>query len=205
MNAHASILRDFGLRPDDAPRRAAPPTEDLELILARARGQARADGYARGLEEAEAGFDREILLRLDATTAALERLAADREGARAEVAETVRRILTAFLEAVSPRLAEINLLPEIVAAAEDAAAAAPDDRVVIEAPPDMAAAVAERLARLDHCEVAACDALAPSEARVSWRGGFDRIDARPAIDRALAILDAHLAQPPAAPAEEEDR
>ena len=49
MNAHASILRDFGLEPATAQPKPAPPPEDLELALARARGQARADGYARGV------------------------------------------------------------------------------------------------------------------------------------------------------------
>lgn len=209
MNAHASILRDFAREPIGGapPENVAGPSEaEIELMLARARGQARSEGYARGAEDAEAGFEREILLRLDAIGEGLSALAAKRDGASDDLLGACRGVLTAFLEAVSPRLAEINLVPELVATVEEAVAAAPQSAVTIEVAPDRVDDLAARLSvHGEFCRIHGAADLSSAEARVSWRGGFDLIDVRPAIGRALEILDARLTPPPTLepPAEEE--
>lgn len=210
MNAHASILRDFGMElqsetPEQPP--ASPSDAEIELMLARARGQARSEGYARGIEDAEAGFDREVLLRLETAAGALSALAEQRDSARADLAESCRGILSAFLEAVAPRLAEINLVPELVATVDEAVASAPGAHVLVEVAPEQVDDMTERLAAHDDlCRILAAADLSAAEARVSWRGGFDLIDVRPAIQRALEILDARLVQAasgPETPANEE--
>lgn len=182
--AHAAgVIRD-GDRPDEA----------VELILARARGQARADGFADGVTQTEARIERELEARLDAVARALETAHAERIAATRKARKDAMAIVGLFLRAVSPKLAELNLTPEILAALDAAFDAAPELRPVLDVAPDRRDQIAAALGpRAGKTEIAADPALRPNEARVRWSGGFDLIDTGGAIERALTVLDAHLA------------
>ena len=207
MNAHTSILRDFGLT--DEPAGQTPPkktpSEDIEILLARARGQARSDGYARGAEDAAAEFDHGVMLALDSVKSSLDALVEDRARTKREVASSCRTILSTFLEAVAPRLAALNLAPELISAVQDAVDSSPDEDIVVEVAEAQFDEIAGRLeADGVRCSLRSTADLAPAEARVYWRNGFDQIDAQPAIDRAIDILDQRLTDSMAAAPVKED-
>lgn len=170
------------------------PGEAVEIMLARARGQARAEGFTDGVTQTEARIERELEARLDAVLTALGEERAARAAVERKAADQAAAILSTFLSAVAPRLAEINLAEEIVAALDAALASAPETRPRIEvAPARIDQLMATLGARAADIEIAAAADLGESEARVSWRGGFDLIDTAGAIRRALGVLDAHLA------------
>lgn len=170
------------------------PDEVFEVILARARGQARADGFADGVTQTEARIERELEARLDAISLALEAVHAQHARSARKSAADAMAIVSLFLRTVSPRLAELNLLPEITAALDAAFLAASNETPIIEVAPDMRDRIAAALkSRAGKAEIAACPGLNATEARIRWNGGFDLIDTGGAIERALSVLDAHLA------------
>lgn len=186
---------DFAREDDPMRRRAGDSAGDaVEILLARARGQARADGFAEGVEQTEARIGREAETLLDAVRAALAAERDAREAAEAAARAETMRVLSTFLGAVAPRLADFNLMHGIAAALEALFAETPCARPVIEVAPEarerLAAALGEAAGG---AELAGADDLGPAAARIRWRDGFDLIDAGGAIRRALAILDAHLA------------
>ncbi|QIE55385.1 hypothetical protein G5B40_07890 [Pikeienuella piscinae] len=195
MSARAVRYEDFADGAALRKRRASDrPEEAVEIMLARARGQARADGFADGVTQTEARIDRELEARIDAVLAALDEARAARAAAKREAAEEATTILKTFLDAVAPRLAEFNLAREIVAALDAAFAAAPEICPKVEIAPARRDQLTVELGpRAADIEIVAAPDLGESEARVSWRGGFDLIDTAAAIRRALDVLDAHLA------------
>ncbi|MFV0474795.1 MAG: hypothetical protein ACK5MQ_11410 [Pikeienuella sp.] len=189
-----SVVRYEDFARMDAPmrRRAGDPAGDqVEILLARARGQARADGFAEGVAQTEARAERETAARLDAILAALKAEHAARAAAAADAREAAISVLSTFLRAVAPRLAEFNLAGGIAGALDRVFADAPEARPLVEVAPEARESIAAALT--ESVEIAAAGDLGPTEARIRWRGGFDLIDAGGAMTRALAILDAHLA------------
>ncbi|MEM8751879.1 MAG: hypothetical protein AAGF90_02780, partial [Pseudomonadota bacterium] len=200
MSASSLLYRDFSGRSSAAAEAEEPPQDSLETLLAKARGQARADGFADGLEQAEARFDHELRQQLAAIEAALGAARDEAfERSDAQIA-SLRRLLSVVLSRLSPRLAALNLVDEAVDAVETAIRAAPAETVMLEVSAAQHDAVAERLSGLRGlCEVRAAADLSPTEARVHWRGGFDAIDAHEAAQAAVERLDRRLAEAEADP------
>lgn len=186
---------DFRTGENGAQLRAGDRQDEVfEVVLARARGQARADGFADGVTQTEARIERELETRLDSISLALEAATAQRAAMTQKASKEAMAIVSLFLRTVSPRLAELNLLPEITAALDAAFLAASDETPVVEVAPDMRDRIAAALApRAGKAEIVASPGLNPTEARICWNGGFDLIDTGGAIERALGVLDAHLA------------
>lgn len=194
MTMRAPILQNFAPARPERRGPDRPHDEALDLLLARARGQARADGFADGVAQTEARIERDLEARLEAVAEAIELARADRAAANRAAEAAACAVARAFLKAVAPKLAELTLAPEILDALAAAFRTAPQARPVIEVAAhrrdELAEALGERAAGADI--VGAAD-LGESEARLRWAGGFDLIDAGSAAARALAILDAHLA------------
>lgn len=204
MNAHTSILKEFGFEGADLATSKATAAEDIELLLARARGTARADGYAQGAADASAEFDRDILIRLDAIKDAMAAALEDRARAKRELSQACREILMTFLTAVAPHLASENLTPELVAAVEDAIADSPEPKIIVEVCSGQFDDLARRLEEEGlACTLRASESLSLSQARILWQDGFDQIDVQPAIDRAVSILGHRLTQSMAIQSNEE--
>lgn len=167
--------------------------EGADAMLARARGRARADGFAEGVAEAETRIDAEAeaaqAALLDAVRRAEETMA-DTERA---VARRAQDAVSAFLGSIAPHLAKAALGPEIESAFDAALNEAPAATLVVEVSPGRAEAVAEDLAARA-CDVRAASDLDGAQARVRWEDGFDRIDMTAAARRAIAVIEAHLAQ-----------
>lgn len=193
MSARAVTYEDFAVGRLKDRRAPAPEGESVELLLARVRGQARADGFADGVAQTEARIARDLEARLDAVAGAIDLARADRAAISARAGAAASKIVAVFLRAVAPRLAETNLAPEIVAAFDAALASAPEERLVIEIGADMREELIAALGpRADACEITAAGDLGDLEARIRWRGGFDLIDTGAAMARALSVLEAHL-------------
>ncbi|MEM7522244.1 MAG: hypothetical protein AAF360_00475 [Pseudomonadota bacterium] len=189
MNAQTVRYQDFS-------RPKAPieePRENIEVLLARAKGQARADGYADGAAEAQDMFDRDLKTTVEALTATIDAAQAQEAARRSEMIEAMRSLLTPFLKAMCPRLAALNMIEETVATVEEAVRAAPDAGLVVEVSPQHCGAVVAALGERElNTVVEAAGDLAPTEARVHWRNGFDAIDTSAAAAAALSLLDQKL-------------
>lgn len=207
MNARAFRYTDFNIASAAAPARATKTPEAVaEVVLARVRGRARADGFADGVAQTEARIGRELEARLDAIAAALEDMRANRAADARRAAAEATAIVSVFLRAVAPRLADFNLAPEIVAALDAAFAAAPESRLLIEVAPDKVEQIAAAIGRRGaDAEISASAGLRETEARIRWSDGFDLIDTGAAIERALTVLDAHIAAAPHQESEEPEQ
>ncbi|MEX2518502.1 MAG: hypothetical protein WD969_04120 [Paracoccaceae bacterium] len=193
MSARAATYEDFAVGRLKDRRAPAPEGESVELLLARVRGQARADGFADGVAQTEARIARDLETRMEAVASAIELARADRAAAAERAGAAASKIVAVFLRAVAPRLAERNLAPEIAAAFDAALACAPEERLVIEIRAERRSELVAALgARAEACEIVAAADLGDLEARIRWRGGFDLIDTGAAIARALRVLEAHL-------------
>ncbi|MEO1611089.1 MAG: hypothetical protein AAFU55_01850 [Pseudomonadota bacterium] len=167
-----------------------PEPAQLEALIAKARGRARADGFEEGVAHAEALRDAAHEETLRGIADALNAVQAAREELRAEAAEATFAAIRDFVSAISPRL--------LAAGAAEAAAKALSSSVAGSPTPELTVRVAEdALARTRECFHAAgarCalkgDPTLPfGVARISGEGGFDEIDIRPAIDEALKALE----------------
>lgn len=196
MSDNAISYEDFVLTPGE--RRdggSSNPIEEVELVLARARGAAHADGFEAGKKSAEAAFDRMMTAKLDAVEKALMQAQDLMEGSEKSAHWAVVQLTKAFIHAVAPRLASSALAPEICAAIEDAIVDQPGALLVIEVAEDRSEEIA---AAIDACtamgKVKINSELGPTEARVYWDDGFDQIDPSVTIAKAMKILDARLAK-----------
>lgn len=172
-------------------RRSDSPSDAVEILLARARGQARADGFAEGVEQTEARIKRELEALISDVSAAIAHEKTRRDGARKKAAAEALAVMMTFLRAVAPHLAKAGLAAEISSALSHAYESAPGAALTIEVHPDQQEAVASALKEAD-AKITASPALRESEARIRWDGGFDLIDTSAAINRALTVLEAHL-------------
>ena len=171
------------------------PIEEVELVLARARGAAHADGFEAGKKSAEAAFDRAMAAKLDAVEKALMDAQDIVESSEKSAHWAVVQLTRAFIHAVAPRLASSALAPEICAAIEDAIVEQPGALVVIEVSEDRSDEIAAAVAACTPTgKVNVNPDLGPTEARVYWEDGFDQIDPSVTIAKAMKILDARLAK-----------
>lgn len=92
-------------------------------------------------------------------------------------------------EAIAPSLSNAGLSAEIAKIAEEAAIRAPDDTLTIFVPPGIGSVFAEMLvAKNPAVAVSEDPMLQPTQARVSWSGGFDLIDLGATADAAIAAI-----------------
>ncbi len=195
MGKNSVTYEDFVVSPflDKDGKQSGSPIEEVELVLARARGIAHEAGFEAGKKSAEASFDRTLTAKLGAIEKALMQAQDVMESSERSAHWAVVQLTKAFIHAVAPRLASSALVPEICAAIEDAIEDEPGALIVIEVAED----------RRDEVEaaVAACTAtgivktnpdLGETEARVYWEDGFDQIDPEATIAKAMKILDARL-------------
>lgn len=173
--------------------RSASPIEEVELVLARARGAAHADGFEAGKKSAEAAFDRSMAAKLHAVEKALIEAQDMMDSSEKSSHWAVVQLTRAFIHAVAPRLASSALAPEICAAIEDAIVDQPGAALVIEVAEDRSDEVATVVAACtSNASVKVNAELGPTEARVYWKDGFDQIDPSVTIAKAMKILDARL-------------
>lgn len=171
------------------------PIEEVEHVLARARGAAHADGFEAGKQSAEAAFDRVLAAKLDAVEKALMDAQDMVESSEKSAHWAVVQLTRAFIHAVAPRLASSALAPEICAAIEDAIVAQPGALLVVEVSEDRSDEIAAAVAACTPTgKVKVNRKLGPTEARVYWEDGFDQIDPTVTIAKAMTILDARLAK-----------
>lgn len=171
------------------------PIEEVELVLARARRIAHADGFEAGKKSAEAAFDRTMAAKLHAVETALMDAQDMMDSSEKSAHWAVVQLTRAFIHAVAPRLASSALAPEICAAIEDAIIDQPGAMLVIEVSDDRSDEVGAAIAACTStASVKVNPALGPTEARVYWEDGFDHIDPAVTIAKAMKILDARLAR-----------
>lgn len=188
------LYQDFVISPRPAPEPAPVVTEsDFERRLARARGKARAEGFADGAKSAETAFDRDMLSRIAEVSEALNRLVNDRSAEDLRMIATLRRLLEAALTAFTAPLAQALLPVEIAEAVERCLLAEPDGELVVEVAPDRIEDIRMQLApRNQRILFRADSTLRPGTARIGWRGGFDQIDPTNALTAGAALLDERL-------------
>ena len=186
----AITYQNFTAPPTPA-RRAAQDPARHEATLARARGQARAEGFEEGVAQAEARFESALSEQLAAISAALSESTALADEARSRAALDACDALRRFLSAVAPRLASTGAAEAAIDAVALALETAPRMRPDVEVPPEAVEITARAFAREGiACAVRPNDRLPEGGARIVWRSGFDEIDLRPAIQEALSALGA---------------
>lgn len=191
---HFLFEEDFAA-PEERPRaraRLAEPPPEPEVIapsfsaaeLAEARAEGFAEGRSAALAEAKASAAAREAAALEAISG---RLAEARRAAEAAAERAAGALAAATLDLVAralPAVAAAHALPSCAALAEGLLARlAGVERITIRLAPDLASALAPRLAaaaaaadfagRLD---VVGTEGMAPGEMRVSWPGGEARRD-----------------------------
>ncbi len=181
-----------GSRRDD---RANAGAADLESLLAKARGAARAQGFEEGAAATAAAYDADRKVVLERIAEAFEDARFNAEEARRAAVSALGPLLEALVAAIAPAIARAGLGPQIAALVADAVRSAGRAEIDVRVAPDMT-----RLAR-DALDAAGVDAtvsadpdLAPLEARAVWRGGYDRIDLGACIGEAEAAISAFFAE-----------
>lgn len=171
--------------------------EALAEMLARARGEGKAEGFEAGAAQAEQSFIAERRLILSDIRERLADAALLRERADAEAAASLRDLSEALVRALAPALGRAGLAAEVATAV----AAAHDDqlstrgapKVAVAAPADQLPAIRAALdeAGLD-AELTADDSLTALEARAGWGDGIDAIDLGRCVDAAMHAVAVHF-------------
>jgi hypothetical protein len=187
---------DRDAKPDPDAQRTA-EVEALDAMLARARGEGRAEGFEEGAASSEAAFVAERRLILSDIREALSDMELMRERTDTTMANAVRALSEALLTATAPALGRAGLAAEVADAVAKAHRVLLRDRgeprVAVSAPPDQVAAIKDALAEagLD-AELAADSTLGALEARVIWGDGVDAIDLDACVAAARQAIDNHF-------------
>jgi len=113
-----------------------------------------------------------------------------REEAHRLALSSLRPLIETLAEAIAPALSNIGLSVEIARIAEEAAIRAPDDTLTVFVPSGMGGNIAEVLEGTNPAVMVSEDPmLQPTQARVSWSGGFDLIDLGAASADTIAAID----------------
>ncbi|MEM7546935.1 MAG: hypothetical protein AAF367_15510 [Pseudomonadota bacterium] len=175
------------------PQTGAQRDEELSLLIATARGAARAEGFADGVAQTESRIARDLESRITSLAATIEIAQADHSALTETMANQVHKIVSVFLDAIAPHFARTALVDEIAATLAEAMKSAPDSTLVVEVSPDWAAEIAAQLQdRNLPCRIEPDGDLTDTEAHIHWRDGLDAIDLSTAITNARAVLATHL-------------
>lgn len=175
---------------EDAGSREPEPAQ-IEALIAKARGRARADGFEEGVAHAEAQREAAEEETLNAIADALASLVRARDEIRADAAAATFTAIRDFIGAIAPGL--------LATGAAEAAAKALSSSVSGAKPPEITVRVAtEALSKTRarfhaagvRCALQGDPDVPVGVARISGEGGFDEIDVRPAVAAALEALEA---------------
>lgn len=171
--------------------------EALADMLARARGEGKAEGFEQGAAQAESSFIAERRMILSDIRERLADSALMRERADAEAAAALRALSEALVRALAPALGRSGLAAEVaeaVAAAHaDQLSARGDPHVAVAARPEQLPAIQAALDEAGlEAELVADERLGALEARASWGEGIDAIDLDRCVDAAMAAIAAHF-------------
>lgn len=186
----ATLYQDFVSPPESG---RSGETEESEIRLARARGKARAAGFAEGVANAEASFDHDMKQRIEAISTALATLTTAKITEDRAALDATRRIVEQALRAFAPRLADAALPALVADVVSHALLQDLEGSICIEVSPGRLTELRDHLA-IEDVRVSISDAqdLGTSSARILWRGGFDQIDTDTAIEAGLTMLDERL-------------
>ncbi|MGB0852655.1 MAG: hypothetical protein ACPGSI_05145 [Pikeienuella sp.] len=167
--------------------------DESEIRLARARGKARAAGFAEGVASAEASFDHEMKQQVGSLLEAMKTVSDNKRAVDHAALDAIRRIVNEVLSAFAPPMADA-MLPTLVAdRVAKAITSELDGEICVQVSPKRAAELRERLTTGDpRVTFTEAPDLSPSSARVVWRGGFDEINPRSAIQAGLDLLNERL-------------
>ena len=113
-----------------------------------------------------------------------------REEAHRLALSSLRPLIETLAEAIAPALSNSGLSAEIAKIAEEAAIRAPDDTLTVFVPTGMGCSIAKMLQGVKPAVLISEDPMLQStQARVSWSGGFDRIDLDATSTAAIAAID----------------
>jgi hypothetical protein len=183
-------------KPDpDAQRKVE--TDALEAMLARARGEGRAEGFEDGAASSEAAFVAERRMILSDIRERLADAEMIRERAEASNAIALRALAKALIGAAAPALGRTGLAAEVAEAVAGAHSVLLRDRgdpqVAVSAPPDQIATIKDALDEAGFDAVLTADpTLGALEARVIWGDGVDQINLETCVAAAMQAIENHF-------------
>ncbi|MEM8791495.1 MAG: hypothetical protein AAGE80_07745 [Pseudomonadota bacterium] len=194
MSALPAYLEDFvGREPGSGLSARDGAAESVETLLARARGKARAEGLAEGIASAEAQETARQTDQLQSIREALEDARLSGTDRDDQAATRLAEVAISILRGLAPDLIHHRLETAIRDALSDVRSAAPGDQVQIFVPPGRAGWVAGALASFsDNLSIQEDPLLAPEQARVAWRTGFDQIDDTQLVEATIAAIRAEI-------------
>ena len=197
MMGKAVEYRDFTPMAACPPSAAEASAETMGRQLAIARGQARAEGFAAGAEEAEARFGRDQQALIESLQLELKNLGSELDAIGRRSAHGAAQLVTAFLSALGPTLARVRIADDVAEYVAEIVAEGAQGGLTIEAAPAAIDLISEAMANMDPEVAALCDfqtneELPPDAARLHWRDGFDEIDADASMRRAVEALQAKI-------------
>jgi len=161
-------------------------SEEIEAI----RKEAFEAGIRDGAVAASEAFSSEQVRCLSRIQEVIGDTFFAREEAHRLALSSLRPLIETLAEAIAPALSNAGLSAEIARIAEDAAARAPDDTLTVIVPFGMGSAIADILEGANPTVMISEDPmLQPTQARVSWSGGFDLINLDATSAAAIAAID----------------
>ncbi|MEL7464226.1 MAG: hypothetical protein AAFN79_09180 [Pseudomonadota bacterium] len=167
-----------------------PEPAQLEALIAKARGRARADGFEEGVAHAEAQRDAVQEETLRAIADSLAALASARDEMRQEAAAATFAAIREFIGGIAPRLLASGAAEAAAEALSKVIAGAQSPEVSVRVASVALTATRARLhAAGVRCELSGDPDIPLGVARITGGGGFDEIDVRAAVKAALTTLD----------------
>ena len=161
-------------------------SEEIEAI----RKEAFEAGIRDGAVAASEAFSSEQVRCLSRIQEVIGDTFFAREEAHRLALSSLRPLIETLAEAIAPALSNAGLSAEIARIAEDAAARAPDDTLTVIVPFGMGSDIADILEGANPTVMISEDPmLQPTQARVSWSGGFDLINLDATSAAAIAAID----------------
>lgn len=171
------------------------PAGDVEALLAKARGAARAQGFEEGAAATAAAFDSDRKLVLERIAEAVEDAQFNAEEARRTASAALGPIVDALARGVAPHLARAGLGREIAALVVEATQSCGAATIVVSVAPEMTDAATDAVASTGIAvEIKADFNLDPLRARVAWSGGHDQIDLAACIESAKTAISAFFGE-----------
>lgn len=197
--------QDFDAGPDVTqgsavqPARTA-PDEATAMLLARAKGAARAEGFADGVAETESRIERELQHHIESLAAAVEAASVRADQRQQDTVAFIRTLISSLVRRIAPHIAEAELPHEVARVIAEILTDAPADGLVIDVAEKQHQPLADLLkAKGIQCTLRPVDNLTASRARIHWQGGFDQIDMNAAIDAVHVLILERLADDTAPP------
>lgn len=174
----------------EASEHREPEPAQLEALIAKARGRARADGFEEGVAHAEAQRDAVQEETLRSIADGLAELAAARDEMRQEAATATFNAIREFIGGIAPRLLASGAAEAAAKALSKEVASAQSPEISVRVAADaLSATRASFHAAGVRCELSGDPDVPLGVAHITGGGGFDEIDVRAAVKAALTTLD----------------